>query len=187
MMNVRTITVRKRHLSHWTTEEGTYFVTFRQADALSPELARRIRERPGAHLLTDRFLDKGKGSCVLLDRRAARIVEDALRFFDCERYRLHGWCVMPNHVHVALRTAPGVELGSVTKSWKGFTGRRINQLLGRSGEFWQGESFDSLLSDQNELSHALAYIANNPVRARLIDWPWVGIVDQQFRFRAGQE
>src|SRR4051794_29154089 len=46
------------------------------------------------------YLNAGHGSCLLRDRDAAMYVENTLLFFDEERYRLHAWCVMPNHLHV---------------------------------------------------------------------------------------
>src|SRR5688572_13135021 len=54
------------------------------------------------------YLDAGHGECLLRDNRVAEIVENALLFFDAQRYRLLAWCVMPNHVHA---------LGKMTGGW----------------------------------------------------------------------
>ena len=48
-------------------------------------------------------LDAGHGSCFLQQPDIAALVENALLHFDRERYRLHAWVVMPNHVHVLGR------------------------------------------------------------------------------------
>jgi putative transposase len=186
MNDYRVVSARRRHLPHLTTEEGTYFVTFRQADSLSLQLAQRLAGRRRAHLLADRFLDQSRGSCLLRDPRAAKVVEEAFRHFDGERYFLHGWSVMPNHAHVSFRTAPGVSLADVTHSWKGFTSWKINRILGRKGTLWQDESYDSLLSDQNELDRVLHYISRNPIRAGLVNWPWTGVANDRFLFSIKQ-
>jgi len=66
----------------------------------------------------------------------ARLVEQAFLIFDAERYRLHAWTIMPNHVHVLLSVTPGHPLGAIVSSWKRFTAREANVVLGRMGEFW---------------------------------------------------
>ncbi len=38
----RTITISRRDLPHWQTNEGTYFVTFRFFDSLAADLARLL-------------------------------------------------------------------------------------------------------------------------------------------------
>ena len=116
---VRTISIRQRRMPHWTTDEGTYFVTFRLIDAMSPELARRIALRKRPHRLADRILDRCMGRCWLRDSRVAGIVDRALRFFDEARYVLHAWTIMPNHVHVAFRLLPGISLANVTRNLEG--------------------------------------------------------------------
>ena len=45
-------------------------------------------------------LDRLCGECLLQHPDLARIVSDSLLHFDGDRYRLGGFIVMPNHVHV---------------------------------------------------------------------------------------
>jgi len=89
---------------------------------------------------------------------------------------------MPNHVHVALRLSDGVRLRDVMKVLKGFTSREANAVLGRRGAFWQEESYDSIVHDQNDLDRVVQYIAENPMRVGLRDWPWTTVLRTQFRF-----
>jgi putative DNA methylase len=44
-------------------------------------------------------------------------------------------------------------------------------LLHRSGPFWQAESYDHWVRDEDELERIVAYIANNPVKAGLVTKP----------------
>src|SRR5438067_13489369 len=56
-------------------------------------------------------------------------------------YQLHGFVVMPNHVH--LLATPAVALPKLTKSLKGITARRANAMLALTASpFWQEESYD---------------------------------------------
>ena len=175
MYSYRTITVSRRKLPHWTVEEGTYFVTFRLFDSLKDDLARlRGRKR------IEEALDRGHGAAYLERPEIGSLVFDALYFFNGERYFLHSACVMPNHVHAALRTARNISLGKVLSSWKSFTAKRANALLNRHGQFWQTDWYDRLICDEQELARANAYVAANPEKAGLKNWPWVAVFDVPF-------
>jgi putative transposase len=62
------------------------------------------------------------------------------------------------------------------QSLKGYTARKCNQALGREGAFWQHESFDRVIRDQEEFARTVNYVLNNPVNARMVtcwrDWRW---------------
>jgi REP element-mobilizing transposase RayT len=187
-------------LPHLKREGAVYFVTFRLADSLpAHEIARLKDERRivmeqarGARsplpwhdeqeLLAwycekvEWLLDARHGGCWLSKPAIADAVARSVAFFSGERYQLHGWVVMPNHVHAVLWPTPGHTLSSILHSWKSFTSKAGNKLLGRSGEFWQKESFDHLIRDDAERVRLVAYVENNPVKAGLCkraeEWPW---------------
>lgn len=92
----------------------------------------------------DAFLDAGSGQCWLRKPGIARIVEDVLFHFDGERYRLIAWAVMPNHVHSLIEPISGHGLGSIVSSWKRFSARMANRVLGRTGPFWQDDYWDTI-------------------------------------------
>ena len=193
--------LRKRagaYLPHWTKTGATYNVTFRLADSLPTHvleswiaertaLLNRIREQGRectAHetrRLTelfsqrvDAFLDAGSGACVLRDDAVAKVVSDSIAYFDGERYELHSWCVMPNHVHALLTPTSPHEQSAILHSWKSFTASCINRMLGRSGKLWQPEYYDHLIRDEEDFAHAWQYILDNPIKAGLKNWTWVG-------------
>ena len=84
-----------------------------------------------------------------------------------ERYTLHAFVVMPNHIHMLV--SPNVPLPRLTKALKGFTAKRANQILARTGNpFWQEESYDHLVRDSVEWERIKFYIEQNPVRAGLV-------------------
>lgn len=156
-------------------------VTFHLADSLprgaveqlhggleqgDPERLRRI----------ERWLDSGHGACWLNRPPVARLVEDALLHFDGIRYYLLCWVVMPNHLHLLAETLPGHPLPELVHSWKSYTAKQANAILGRSGEFWAREYFDRYIRDDAHRAAVLAYIESNPVKAGLVaraeDWPF---------------
>jgi len=95
---------------------------------------------------------------------------------DQQRYRLHAWVVMPNHVHVLVTPLHDYSLSSILHSWKSFTAKEANKLLGRGGAFWLEEYFDRAVRDENHFRRVIEYIDYNPVKAGLCvqpeDWPF---------------
>ena len=82
---------------------------------------------------------------------------------------------MANHVH--LLVTPRVPETRWLGPLKGFTAYRANQILSRSGHpFWQDESYDHLVRNDEEFRRIHRYIENNPVKAGLVaapeDYPW---------------
>ena len=199
------------YLPHLTREDGIYFVTFRLADSLPKGIVeewRRERDVLGqraaslglpltdadqhyfATLFTEKmekFLDAGQGACWMNDPRIATLVQEAFQHFEGQRYSLVAWCVMPNHVHVVLHPFAGYTLSTITHSWKSFTAKEANKLLGRSGEFWQMESYDHLICDAADLERCVSYTYENPVSAGLKGWSWRGRVSHSGTASKGHE
>ena len=122
----------------------------------------------------DPELDRGHGSCLLRNDEFASLVAGALRHFDGVRYTLLAWCVMPNHVHAVLKPAAGYELEEILHSWKSFTAHEMDKRLGIGGTIWQKESYDHLIRDGEDLRNQVEYVLDNPGKAGLDGWEWVG-------------
>jgi len=112
----------------------------------------------------ERWLDAGYGSCVLRRHECAAVVAEALRHFDGDRVSQIAWVVMPNHVHAVFVLNPAWSLEKIILSWKGFTARKINPLLGRKGNFWQRDYFDRLVRDTKHL--ATVFVTSDGMRKR---------------------
>ena len=56
------------------------------------------------------------------------------------------------------------------------TALECNRSSGKSGQFWQHESYDHWVRDADELERIVAYVEGNPVEAGLIEsaeaWPF---------------
>ena len=189
--------IRSRRLPHWEVSEAVYFVTFRLADSLPALALKNISSRRAdipataaqmGRLLTsterrkldplharkiEKILDAGAGECFLGNAEVARVVANALKEFDGARYRLFAWTVMPNHVHVLFQGIGKRSLPEILHSWKSYSAKAANQILARRGEFWQREYYDHLVRDKAEFDRAIRYIAENPTKAGLREWPWV--------------
>ena len=171
------------YLPHFESSVVIQSVTYRLADALPKEVIERFRQELEGHENDDQELrqrieawqDAGHGSCALRASAHARIVIEAWQHFDSSRCNLHAWVVMPNHVHLLVQMIPPHTLSDAVESWKRFTATRINQLMARSGRFWQEDYWDRYIHDDNHYRATVAYIHDNPVKAGLVvraeDWP----------------
>ncbi len=138
----------------------------------------------------DRALDTVKqGPFWLRQPEIAELVAGAIHARDGEHLDLLAYCLMANHVHLVctpLRDEKGqpLSLSKMMQSLKGYTAQEANKLLERKGAFWQHESFDHWVRDEDELNRVVWYTRNNPVRAGLIDdetkWPWTYVREPLF-------
>jgi REP element-mobilizing transposase RayT len=76
---------------------------------------------------------------------------------------------MPNHVHLLVTSKK--PLATWLRSLKGYTAHRALERLNRQGAFWQSESYDHLVRNDDEFLRILSYIEWNPVKAGLVSSP----------------
>ena len=169
---------------HFDGNHTTQSINFRLAGSVSRELfekwkaaltlARHLDDDVKKLRMISKLeaqLDLGRGVCHLKNPKIAALVEKALLYFDGERLQLHAWCVMPNHVHVLLTPHTGYSVAKIVKSWKSYTARRANCLLGLKGPFWETDYYDRYIRNPDHFQKARNYIENNPVKAGLCEKP----------------
>jgi len=132
----------------------------------------------------DNVLDKAETGPRWLTEpaAAAEIMMEAFHYRDGNVYDLDTFSIMCNHAHVLftpLEESDGnyYALSKIMQSLKGNTARKINDLVGRMGQFWQHESYDHFVRDEAELQRIRRYILLNPLHAGLVqqwdEWPWL--------------
>ncbi len=193
-------TYYRRNLPHFHPDNIPLFITFRLAGSLSPEILSKLKEERDLDIQNassperydtekkhfaryDEWLDRYKDSPRWLsNEEIANIVAKKIQELSHEHYQLLAYCIMPNHVHLlikSLRTGKLSHQGKTAKYpvadslrlLKGSTARECNQALKRSGAFWQHESYDHFVRDEKDLGRIIHYILNNPVKAGLVrDW-----------------
>jgi REP element-mobilizing transposase RayT len=197
--------IRKKRgacLPHWTLEGAAYFVTFRTFDSMPKPLVQELKaetvimerlqaKRLGRELTVrelsdvrwkiagkaERYLDQGVGLCLPKIPQVSKLIVETLHHFDRQRYDLHTWCVMPNHVHVIVRPSAGFELPNIVLSWKTWSARQANKFLERDGRFWQREYYDRIIRTPYAFEGTKRYILDNPTKAGLANWEAVGAAD----------
>ena len=130
----------------------------------------------------DQALDTNPdGPHWLRQHEVATLVASSLHFMDGKRYDLDCYCIMSNHVHLVMtprRDEHGEywAMQNILHSLKGYTAGKVNRLLGRTGAFWQHESYDHYVRDDDEWRRIRWYVISNPVKAGLVsdsaEWEW---------------
>ena len=109
------------YLPHLDQPRSYQAINFRLHDGVPAHVIERWKEELGwlesthsntlaANTLHEhivKYEDAGHGACWLRQPAIAKLVEDALLYFDGARYRQIAWCIMPNHVHTLIETFEG--------------------------------------------------------------------------------
>lgn len=194
----------QRNLPHFQPFGATLFITFRLAGSLPKEVMLRLEEearnkedeinliadpkkQKQAAVLAqkqlfrkwDAVLDAAKQSARwLANPNVASMICEALHYRDQRVFSLDAYCVMPNHIHLVCTPLEKEEssnpISEIMHSLKGYTGYQANKLVGRQGPFWQHESYDHVVRDNDELLGVVNYVLENPRRAGLpTKWTYV--------------
>ena len=188
----------ERNLPHFQPERGTFFLTYRLFGSIPKSVLKEFQEhfqkikysqrnissrrfqrlRAAYFQRLDNVLDKQLNEPYWLqDNRIAQIVYDSLLFNDAKEYELWSFSLMPNHVHALLTLKESsLPLYSVLQNHKKFTANKCNQVLKRTGQFWEHETYDHVVRKGVEFGNIVNYILNNPVKAGFVkhwsEWRW---------------
>ena len=106
----------------------------------------------------------------------AKLNMDNIHHYAGRYFTLWAGTIMSNHIHLLLTLKPDAPmLWKVLQDMKKYSGLQSNRILGRTGHFWEHESYDHLVRE-GEFDRILVYILNNPVKAGLVkswtDYAW---------------
>jgi len=82
-----------------------------------------------------------------------------------------GYCLMTNHVHLVATPREEESLARALGRTHFRYTQYVNRLHGRSGHLWQNRFYSCAL-DGEHYPTAMAYVEQNPVRARMVRRPW---------------
>lgn len=113
------------------------------------------------------LMDECHGYCLLRQPQIRDIVARSLVHFEAVRHHMHGYVIMPNHVHLACQPFEGYEIEDLLQSWKGFTSREIAKATGQPGQLWQHDNWNRIIRDEAHWQRVMRYISRNPEKAKL--------------------
>ena len=172
------------YLPHYDGGERRWqFVTIHLKDSLAQNVLREWKQELKIYEIRDdekqkqlririeRYLDAGFGQCYFRQAALAKLMQNVLLHFHKVRYNLAAWVIMPNHVHFLLKPVESFAFSTIIHSIKTYAAKQANEILGRSGQFWQEDYFDRYIQDREHFDKTVRYIENNPVKANLCEFP----------------
>jgi putative transposase len=139
-----------------------------------PRGLKRFQESAQCHFVTF--------SCY---QRLPRLGDDSLRqlFVEClerarrsYRFRVYGYVVMPEHIHLLVSEPEIEDLAKAIQSLKIAVAQRMRYYSKTSGTFWQRRYYDHNVRGYESFVEKLRYIHRNPVKRGLVqrpeDWTW---------------
>ena len=126
----------------------------------------------------EKYTDTHQGFCPFRTVSCARALIQSFEALDSSGWHIQHYAIMPNHVHLLAQVRPeSTDMQPTLSHWKGATSRAANQILQRSGAFWQHDWFDRVIRSEAELERIKKYIQQNPVKAGLCqkwqEYPYV--------------
>jgi putative transposase len=85
--------------------------------------------------------------------------------------RVDGYCLMSNHIHLIVTPQREASLAKALGRTHFRYTQYVNRLHKRSGHLWQNRFYSCAL-DEDHYWTAMAYVEQNPVRARTVRRPW---------------
>ena len=93
------------------------------------------------------------------------------KYKDQGRFLLHAFVVMPEHLHVVLTPGSGQTVERCMQFIKGGFSFSVRKQF--AGEVWQAGFHEHRIRDPEDFRNQIEYVAGNPGRRRLIDYPFV--------------
>jgi putative transposase len=111
---------------------------------------------------------------------AELLTETLFRYRDQGRYALHGFAVMPDHLHFLITPMPGQTAERCVQCVKGGFSFAVRKQF--AGEVWQAGFHEHRIRDAEDFHNQLSYIARNPERQgleqyRFVHTQWPGNMD----------
>ena len=129
----------------------------------------------------DALHESQTGPFSLRDDRIAQTVANSILYHDGNWFDMLAYCIMPNHVHLVFipfesSDKADYSLTKIMHNIKRNSANHANEILERTGAFWQHENYDHFARDEAEIDRIIKYVLYNPVRAKLVkeqtDWKW---------------
>ena len=102
---------------------------------------------------------------------AELFIATLFRYREARKFLLHGFAVMPDHVHILVTPAIDVSTSRCIQLIKG--GYSFAAKDKKPGHVWHSGYHEHRIRDEDDFHAQLLYIANNPARKRFQDYPHV--------------
>jgi len=93
-------------------------------------------------------------------------------------FRLHNFCIMPNHIHILITPVNGTNLPQIIQWIKTNSAKSWNCTFNKKDHLWGDRYFSRPIKDIKDYLNVNNYIDQNPVKSGLVqnpqDWRYSG-------------
>ena len=127
---------------------------------------KRIHIENATYHVTSRTNNKTRIFETYLGRRIMLLVLEKAK----EKYgfRVHNFCIMPNHVHLLLTPSRGTNISRIIQWIKTKSAKIWNGIHGSENHIWGERFFSRPIKDASDYFAVYNYIDRNPVKAALV-------------------
>lgn len=86
-------------------------------------------------------------------------------------FKLSNFCIMGNHVHLTIEPAPDESLSRIMQWILSLFAQKYNRYHNLTGHVWYDRFKSKVIRTITQLCRTFKYIANNPVRAMIVNHP----------------
>ncbi|HKW16885.1 MAG TPA: transposase [Terriglobales bacterium] len=125
----------------------------------------RLISPPGTYFVT--FSTWQRRRIFVVEPYVRLFLQTVYRYRREEKFQLHAFVVMPEHVHLLLTPSQEVTLERAVQLIKGGFSHALGAVIGRKREVWQRGFTDHRIRNEKDFLDHEEYIHQNPVRRRI--------------------
>jgi len=88
------------------------------------------------------------------------------------KFKLYGYCLMPNHIHLILEIIEAKKLAKIMQGLSLTYTLYFNKKYQKVGHLWQGRYKSKIIQKDKYLVNCIEYVELNPLRNNLISNPF---------------
>jgi len=107
------------------------------------------------------------------------------------RFKVYGFCLMPNHVHLIGEIKQKVNLAKFMHGMNRSYTSYFNEVYEKVGHLWQGRFKSKIIVKDRYLIDCINYVEQNPVRASIVrapqEYKWSSYKERNLGVDKGEE
>ncbi|MEG6616740.1 transposase [Peptococcaceae bacterium 1198_IL3148] len=129
-------------------------------------MARQARKRSSTGVYHVMLRGINKSNIFWDNEDKGTFVDKLLKFREIANFKLYGYCLMDNHVHLLI--AEGEDIGTSIKRISVSYANWHNTKYARVGHLYQNRFLSEPVETESYLVNVLRYIHQNPVKAKMV-------------------
>ncbi|MFH1429375.1 MAG: transposase [Candidatus Margulisiibacteriota bacterium] len=86
-------------------------------------------------------------------------------------FKIYNFCIMDNHIHLEIQPLDGDELSAIMRWILQVFAQIYNKVMNCEGHVWYDRFKSKVIRTMKQFENTFKYIANNPVRAKMVEHP----------------